>query len=54
VWLAGAIGVAAGLGLYILAVAATALAILVLVGFGSIERRLLEPHESSAPPRDDA
>jgi putative Mg2+ transporter-C (MgtC) family protein len=54
VWLAGAIGVAAGLGLYILAVAATALAILVLVGFGSIERRFLEPHESSAPPGDDA
>jgi uncharacterized membrane protein YhiD involved in acid resistance len=37
VWLAGAIGVAAGRGLYVLAVAATALAILVLVGFGSIE-----------------
>jgi putative Mg2+ transporter-C (MgtC) family protein len=53
VWLAGAIGVAAGLGLYVLAVAATALAILVLVGFGSIERRFLEPHRSSAPPGDD-
>jgi putative Mg2+ transporter-C (MgtC) family protein len=53
VWLAGAAGVAAGLGLYILAVAATALAILVLVGFGNIERRFLELHESSAPPRDD-
>src|SRR5512134_3594810 len=53
VWLAGAIGVAAGLGLYVLAVAATALAILVLVGFGSIERRFLEPHQSSAPPGDD-
>ena len=51
VWLAGAVGVAAGLGLYILAVAATALAILVLVGFGAIERRFLEPHESS--PGDD-
>jgi putative Mg2+ transporter-C (MgtC) family protein len=53
VWLAGAIGVAAGLGLYVLAVAATVLAILVLVGFASIERRFLEPHRSSAPPGDD-
>jgi hypothetical protein len=40
--------------LYILAVAATARAILVLVGFGSIERRFLEPHDSSAPPRDES
>lgn len=51
VWLAGAIGVAARLGLYVLAVGATTLAILVLVGFGSIERRFLEPHQSSRPRR---
>jgi hypothetical protein len=31
----------------------TALAILVLVGFGIIERRFLEPHVPSAPPADD-
>ena len=54
VWLAGIVGIACGFGLYILAVAATALAILVLVGFGTIERRFLEPHASSAPPVNDA
>jgi putative Mg2+ transporter-C (MgtC) family protein len=53
VWLAGAVGIASGFGLYILATAATALAILVLVGFGTIERRFLESHASSAPPGDD-
>jgi putative Mg2+ transporter-C (MgtC) family protein len=53
VWLAGAVGIASGFGLYILATVATALAILVLVGFGTIERRFLEPHASSAPPGDD-
>jgi putative Mg2+ transporter-C (MgtC) family protein len=53
VWLAGAVGIAAGLGLYLLAVAATALAILVLVGFGAVERRFLEQHDSSTPPGDD-
>jgi putative Mg2+ transporter-C (MgtC) family protein len=53
VWLAGAVGIAAGFGLYLLAVAATALAILVLVGFRAIERRFLEPPDSSAPSGDD-
>jgi putative Mg2+ transporter-C (MgtC) family protein len=40
VWLAGAVGIACGFGLYLLAGSATALAILVLEGLGAISRRL--------------
>ncbi|MFQ5973950.1 MAG: MgtC/SapB family protein [Alphaproteobacteria bacterium] len=38
VWLVGSIGVACGLGFYLHAVAATAIAIIVLAGIGAFER----------------
>ncbi len=38
IWLAGAIGVACGIGYYLLAVLATGLAVLVLQGIGWLER----------------
>ena len=41
VWLAGAVGIACGLGLFALAGLATGLALVILEGAGAIERRLL-------------
>jgi len=41
-WVAAAIGVAVGVGLYALAIIGTILALLVLIGLGAIEKRAFE------------
>jgi putative Mg2+ transporter-C (MgtC) family protein len=57
IWLAGGIGIASGLGLYLLATAATGLAILMLAGFATVERRLLgrrSDDRQPSPPHEPA
>ena len=49
VWLAGAVGIACGLGLYLLAGVATGLALVVLAGIGAAERRLPGRKQKSGP-----
>ena len=52
VWLAGAVGVACGLGLFLLAGVATAIAIVILAGIGYVERRMAP--DKHADDRKDA
>ncbi|MGE8940364.1 MgtC/SapB family protein [Leptospira interrogans] len=48
IWLAGAIGVACGIGYYIVAIVTTVLAILVLQGLGWVESRVLKTDDDAA------
>jgi|APTNR8051073442_1049403.scaffolds.fasta_scaffold37378_1 putative Mg2+ transporter-C (MgtC) family protein len=54
VWLIGGVGIASGLGLYLLAAATTAITLLVLVLFGFLERHVIGDDAGGAqtPPDD--
>jgi len=49
IWLVASIGMACGARLYYLAITATVLAILVLVGLGQVDKYLLSRHDDSKP-----
>ena len=49
VWAAAAIGMAAGMGLFILATGATVIVLLALTIYGTIERRIERPEQDSQP-----
>lgn len=51
IWLAGAIGVACGIGYYIVAIVTTVLAILVLQGLGWVESRVMKTDDDPAAKR---
>jgi putative Mg2+ transporter-C (MgtC) family protein len=53
IWTVGAIGLACGLGNYRLALLVTAVAWMILVGFGFVERKWLAPHGDRPPRRDE-
>jgi putative Mg2+ transporter-C (MgtC) family protein len=53
VWAVGGMGLAAGSGLFVLAVAGALLAILALEGFGWLERRFLWPRRIGAPATEE-
>ena len=48
IWLAGAIGVACGIGYYVVAIVTTVLAIVVLQGLGWVESRVLKTDDDPA------
>ncbi len=53
IWVVGAFGIACGLGYYLLAAMNVALALIVLIVFGIVERRLVNPVDSDhASPTD--
>ncbi|MGF1626975.1 MAG: MgtC/SapB family protein [Alphaproteobacteria bacterium] len=51
-WMAGAIGVAAGAGMFVIAIMGTVLAVLVLTLLGWLEARLIDAKPDETAPRD--
>jgi len=54
IWLSSALGISSGLGYYILTIVAVALALIVLVAFGSLEKAVFEDGESHEKPQQSS